>query len=101
MQTALGVEIIKGHVAKDHLHLLVSLPPHLWVSPLMQQLKGKSSYKLLDEYRRLQRRFWGRHLWARGYFCASTGNVTDEAIAAYIEQQRRGERDDDFTLDPE
>ena len=97
----LDVEIIKGHVAKDHVHLLVSVPPHLSVSKLMHQLKGKSSYKLLHEYRRLQRRFWGRHLWARGYFCASTGNVTDEAIAAYVEQQERSDRDDDFTVEHE
>ena len=95
----LDVEILKGHVAKDHVHLLVSVPPPLSVSKLMQQLKGKSSYKLLHEYRRLQRQFWGRHLWARGYFCASTGNVTDEAIAAYIEQQQRSARDDDFTVE--
>lgn len=97
----LDVEIIKGHVSKDHVHLLVSVPPHLSVSRLMQQLKGKSSYKLLHEYRRLQRPFWGRHLWARGYFCASTGNVTDEAIAAYIERQEKSDRDDDFTVEQE
>ena len=81
-QAALGVEIIKGSVSKDHVHLLVSVPPHGSVSKLMQQLKGKSSSKLVHDYRRLERQFWGRHLWARGYFCASRGNVTDEAMAA-------------------
>lgn len=97
----LDVEIIKGHVSKDHVHLLVSVPPHVSVSKLMQQLKGKTSYKLLHEYRRLGKQFWGRHLWARGYFAASTGNVTDEAVALYIEQQERSEHDEDFTVEQE
>ncbi|MEM9665778.1 MAG: IS200/IS605 family transposase [Bacteroidota bacterium] len=97
----LDVEIIKGHVAKDHVHLLVSVPPKVSVSKLMQHLKGKTSYKLQHEYRRLRREFWGRHLWARGYFCATTGNVTDEAVAAYIEQQQSSDRDGDFTVETE
>jgi putative transposase len=97
---SMDVEIIKGHVSKDHLHLLVSVPPHLSVSKLVQYLKGKSSRKLLSEYKRLAKQFWGRHLWARGYFVASSGNVTDEVIAKYIEMQQKMERDrdDDFSI---
>ena len=56
------VEIIKGHVSKDHIHLFVSVPPHLAVSKLVQSLKGKSSYKLLGENKELSKQFWGRHL---------------------------------------
>ena len=94
------VYIIKGHVAKDHVHLMVSVPPKLSIAKLMQQLKGKTSYRLLREYRRLSKTFWGRHLWARGYFAASTGNVTDEVVAQYIAQQGvLDSRDDDFTLE--
>ena len=48
----------------------------------MQAVKGKTSHHLLSEYRRLKREFWGRHLWARGYFVCSSGNVTDEMTAA-------------------
>ena len=97
---SIDVEIIKGHVSKDHLHILVSCPPNLAVSKLMQSLKGKTSRKLLSEYRSLSREFWGRHLWARGYFVASSGNVTDEVIAQYIEMQDKMERarDDDFSI---
>ncbi len=97
---SMDVEIIKGHVSKDHLHILVSCPPNLAVSKLMQSLKGKTSRKLLSEYRSLSREFWGRHLWARGYFVASSGNVTDEVIAQYIEMQDKMERarDDDFSI---
>ena len=80
----LDVQIVQGHVSSDHVHLLVSVPPTLSVSQLMQRLKGTSSRKLLQEYSELSQRYWGRHLWARGYFAVSTGNVTDEIIRQYI-----------------
>jgi len=92
------VTILKGHVAKDHLHLFVSIPPQVTISRLIQWLKGKSSYKLMGEFPHLQKQFWGRHLWARGYFCCSSGNVTDEVIAEYISNQSH-DRDDDFKVD--
>ncbi len=92
------VEILKGHVSRDHVHLFVSVPPHLAISKLVQYLKGKSSYKLLQENRLLSREFWGRHLWARGYFVATSGNVTDEIILAYIENQDTGNQDENFTI---
>ena len=81
----LDVQIISGHISPDHVHLLVSVPPHLAVSDLVQRLKGRSSRRMLEEFGELRRQFWGRHLWARGYFAVSTGNVTDEIIQQYIE----------------
>ena len=81
------VEILAGHVGKDHIHLLVSVPPHLSASKLVQYLKGNSSRKLQMEYKELNKQFWGQHLWARGYFVASSGNITDEVIAEYIKNQ--------------
>ena len=56
---------------------------------------------MLSENRMLAKKFWGRHLWARGYFAASSGNVTDEVIAEYIQLQgkQKRDRDDDFTID--
>jgi putative transposase len=81
------VYILSGHVAVDHVHLLVSVPPNVSVSELMQRIKGRSSRKMLQEFGELNRQFWGRHLWARGYFAASSGNVTDEVIKQYIESQ--------------
>lgn len=83
----LDVVIESGHVAADHVHLLVSVPPDLAVSELLQRLKGRSSRLLLVEFGELNRQFWGKHLWARGYFAASSGNVTDEIIKQYIESQ--------------
>ena len=93
------VEILKGHVSGDHIHLFVSVPPHLSVSKLMQMLKGKTSRKMLFEFKTLEKQFWGRHLWARGYFAASSGNVTDEVIMNYIENQDVEKKDDDFKID--
>jgi putative transposase len=98
---AKDVEIIKGHISKEHVHVFVSVPPHVSVSQLVQSLKGKSSRKLLLEYKGLSRAFWGRHLWARGYFVASSGNVTDEVIMKYVEQQGNEPIDGDFKVDGE
>ena len=97
---SLDVEIIKGHVARDHIHLFVSIPPQVSVSNYVKAVKGKSSRKLLSEYKRLSKAFWGRHIWARGYFAASTGNVTDEVVAEYIRLQQEMEPtdDEDFTI---
>ena len=99
---SLDVKILKGHVSKDHVHLFLSVPPTLSVSTLVKHLKGKTSRKLLSGNRALSRQFWGRHLWARGYFAASSGNVTDEMIMQSIAMQDMTERarDDDFTISP-
>ena len=61
----------------------------------MQAIKGKTSHHLLQDYRRLRSTFWGRHLWGRGYFVCSSGNVTDEAIAEYIRLQGAESQNDD------
>jgi putative transposase len=85
--------IIKGHVSADHIHLYVSAPPRLSVSKMMQYIKGKTSRRIQQEYPSLRKRYWGQHLWARGYFCATAGSVTDEMIQAYIEQQDKPPED--------
>ena len=81
------VGILAGHVGADHIHILVSVPPHLSASKLVQYIKGNTSRKLQMEYKELNRQFWGQYLWARGYFVASSGNVTDEVIKEYIQNQ--------------
>jgi putative transposase len=92
------VEIIKGHVSVDHIHLLVSYPPSLSISKLVQYVKGKTSRRLLQDYTELRKMFWGQHLWARGYFAASVGTVTDEVVKEYIEKQDVATKDDDFKI---
>jgi putative transposase len=92
------IEIMKGHVRPDHVHLMLSVPPHLAPSRVMQAVKGKTSHHLLQDSRTLRREFWGRHLWTRGYFVCTMGNVTDEVIAKYIELQDVEGHDDDFKV---
>jgi putative transposase len=93
------VEILKGHVSVDHVHLFVSVPPHLAISKLVQYLKGKSSYKLMMENKQISKEFWGRHLWGRGYFVATSGNITDEVIMEYIKNQDdKSDQDENFSI---
>ena len=88
------IEILQGSVSRDHVHVLLSCPPNLSPSKIMQYIKGKSSRKLMLEFKHIQKQYWGRHLWARGYFVATSGNVTDEAIMEYIRQQEGSEPSD-------
>ena len=81
------LEIITGKVAKDHVHMFVSYRPTQNISKIMQWLKGTSSRILLSEFAHLKKQFWGRRLWARGYLAISSGNITDEMIQKYIEEQ--------------
>ena len=97
----MDVEIISGHVSKDHVHLFVSVPPHLSVSELIKRIKGKSSWKIMSEFKTIAKQFWGRHFWGRGYFVASSGNVTDEVIMEYIKNQDVETKDDNFRIGEE
>jgi putative transposase len=81
------VHIISGKIAPDHVHMFVSYRPQMEISKLVQYLKGTSSRVLLQEFEHLRRQFWGRHFWARGYMAISSGNITDEMIQQYIEDQ--------------
>ena len=92
------IEIVRGHVRPDHVHLLLDVPPKWAPSRVMQRIKGKSSHHLLQDHRRLRKEFWGRHLWARGYFVATTGNVSDEMVAEYIENQDAEPENDRFKV---
>lgn len=63
---AFEIEILKGVVSKDHIHLLVSAPPNLASSEIMRRIKGRTSTKLFETFPELKKRYWGRHFWARG-----------------------------------
>ena len=90
------IQIIKGVVSKDHVHIFVSAPPTMAPSEIMRRIKGRSSSKLFADFPHLQKRFWGRHFWARGFFCASSGNITDEMIKVYLDHHFEPKKDDDF-----
>ncbi len=84
----MGITIIKGVLSTDHIHMFVSIPPHIAVSEVMRKVKGRSSRKIQMEFPDLRKRYWGRHFWARGYFCTTSGNVTDDIILNYLESHR-------------
>lgn len=90
--------IYAGSINRDHVHMLIGIPPQISVSRAVQFLKGKSLHKLLSEFRSLKKRYWGQHLWARDYWVASSGNVTDEVWKEYIKTQQPPEPDDDFNV---
>ena len=95
------LEIVSGKVARDHVHLFLSYRPTQDVSQIVPWLKGISSRVLLQEFAHLRKKFWGRHLWARGYLAVSSGTITDEMIREYIEEQEGEQIADDsrFPID--
>jgi len=93
---AFEIRILSGVVSQDHVHVLVSAPPTIAPSEIAKRLKGRTARKLFEEYPRLKKRYWGRHFWARGYFCATVGQVTDEMIEMYLEHHFEPKGDDNF-----
>ena len=79
-------------MSKDHLLLLLSYLTRISVAKLTQYIKGKTSRELLQEYTDISKKFWWSHIWARGYFASTTGNVTDELITEYLDQQDANKR---------
>ena len=84
----LDIEILKGVVSKDHVHMHIEYPPKLSISEILKQLKGRSSRILQKEFPHLKKRYWGRHFWATGYGAWSTGNITDDMVQEYLEHHR-------------
>ena len=93
------IQIVKGHVSKDRIHLYVSYPPKLSVSEMIKRLKGRSSKMIQAEFPEVGAKFWGRHFWGIGYAAFSSGTVTDQTIREYLE--RHIDKDDGFTVDGE
>lgn len=94
------IRILKGTVSKDHVHILVSAPPTLAPSEIMRRIKGRTSTKLFEKYPELKKRYWGQHFWARGYFCATVGEMTEEMIKNYIEHHFEPNTNKDFGIEP-
>ncbi len=85
------VEVLEINVQEDHIHVVMSIPPKYAVSSVMGFLKGKLALRLFGRYERLGKRYWGRHLWSRGY-CVSTVGLDEEQIRAYVKWQERKEK---------
>lgn len=81
-----GVEIIEAEACADHIHMLVSIPPHLSIAQFMGYLKGKSTLMIFDRHANLKYKYGSRHFWARGYYVDTVGR-NKKAIAEYIKHQ--------------
>jgi putative transposase len=86
------VELMELSIQDDHIHVVMSIPPKYSVSSLMGYLKGKLSLRLFQRYERIGKRYWGRHLWARGY-CASTVGLNEDQIRKYVKWQEKKEKE--------
>jgi putative transposase len=85
------VEVLELNVRPEHIHLVISIPPKYAVSSIMGYLKGKTSSRLFQRYEEIGKRYWGRHLWARGY-CVSTVGLNEEQIRKYVQWQEKREK---------
>ena len=92
------VDVLSGSISPDHVHILVSVPPSIAVSKFMQYIKGKSSRKILMEFEHLKKRYWGQHIWARGYFAVTVGNLNEREMQEYIENQKMHHKEDNFSI---
>ena len=90
-----NIQILKGVVGKEHVHMHIEYPPKESISGIMKQFKGRTSRKLQDEFKYLKKRYWGQRFWSSGYGGWSTGNVTEEMVQKYIENHERNSNYDD------
>lgn len=80
------VEILEAEACKDHIHMLVSIPPKYSVSQIMGYLKGKSSLMIFEKYANMKYKYGNRHFWCRGYYVDTVGR-NKKAITEYIRSQ--------------
>ena len=89
-----GIEIIEAEACKDHIHMLVSIPPKYSVSQIMGYLKGKSSLMIFEKYANLKYKYGNRHFWCRGFYVDTVGR-NRKAIEKYIKNQLKGDHEED------
>ena len=85
------IEMAGLNVQSDHIHTILSVPPKYSISGLMGFLKGKMALNLFHRFERLSKRYWGRHLWSRGY-CMSTAGLDEDQIRKYVRWQNHKDR---------
>ena len=89
-----GIEILEAEACKDHIHMLVSIPPKYSVSQIMGYLKGKSSLMIFEKYANLKYKYGNRHFWCREYYVDTVGR-NKKAIEKYIRNQLQQDYEDD------
>ena len=85
------LEILEGHVARDHVHMCLSIPPKYAVSEVMGTLKGKTAIRMFNKFPELRKRYWGSHFWSRGYYVNTVGK-NEDTIREYIRNQDKLDR---------
>ena len=95
----LEIQILRGVVSKDHVHILVSAPPNISPSEIMRLIKGRTSVKIFEEFPQIKKRYWGRHFWARGFFCVTAGELTKEMIKEYLAHHFESDPNDGFDIE--
>ena len=80
------IEILEAEACKDHIHMLISVPPKYSISQVMGYLKGKSSLMIFEKYANLKYKYGNRHFWCRGFYVDTVGR-NKKAIAEYIRNQ--------------
>ena len=85
------VEVEEINVQPDHVHTILSVPPKYAISDMMGFLKGKMALNLFHRYERLEKQYWGRHLWSRGY-CVSTIGLDKDQIRKYVRWQEKNDK---------
>ena len=88
------LEILELNIQEDHVHLVLSIPPKYSVSSVLGYLKGKLALRMFHHYERLGKRYWGRHLWSRGY-CVSTLGLDEDEIRKYVKWQEKKDKESD------
>jgi putative transposase len=90
------LEVLELNIRPDHIHVVMSIPPKYSVSTVMGYIKGKLALKLFERYEWLGRKYWGRHLWSRGY-CVSTIGLDEEQIRLYVRWQKQHDKENEST----
>jgi len=94
----LDIEIIEGAICSDHIHMYLSVPPKYSPSHVMKVLKGKSAHRLRKEFPELGKKYWGMHIWARGYFVSTVG-IDRDVVKNYVKEQMETQiREDQLKL---
>ena len=89
-----GIEILEAEACKDHIHMLISVPPKYSVAQIMGYLKGKSSLMIFEKYANLKYKYGNRHFWCRGYYVSTVG-ANRKAIQEYIRNQLQEDYSED------
>ena len=84
-------EILEGHISRDHVHLVLSIPPKVAVSEVVATIKGRVAIRMFRDMPEIRKKYWGRRLWSRGFFVSTVG-VNEGIISKYIQNQELKER---------